>query len=150
MCNEPTTVPINIKGHIQGIDPCIAPLVEALNNTGFRTVASCCGHGHRPGVISLDDGRELIVATSYDQAREVEQAFPLTSHGEPRTRSVPFTEVVEKPCPRCGGPIYTEVAVGPGLSVGTRTDGTAELSVHVEVAPHLHECSATRSTEDKP
>lgn len=26
-------------------DPCIAPLVQTLNDGGFQTIASCCGHG---------------------------------------------------------------------------------------------------------
>ncbi len=55
-------------------DPCIAPLVRALNEcealpatpsrlnpAGVRTVASCCGHGERPGRVSLADGRELMI-----------------------------------------------------------------------------------------
>lgn len=25
-------------------DPCLVPLVKALNDGGLRTVASCCGH----------------------------------------------------------------------------------------------------------
>src|SRR5690606_22195454 len=48
--------------HVTGkvfCDPCIAPLVAALNAASIETVASCCGHGHRPGVIVLRDGREL-------------------------------------------------------------------------------------------
>ena len=57
------------------VDPCIAPLVQALNDAGIQTVASCCGHGHRPGSIILEDGRELIV-TTYEQARELDGLFP--------------------------------------------------------------------------
>lgn len=58
------------------VDPCIAPLVQALNDAGIATVASCCGHGHRPGNIALADGRELIVAADYETARAVDAAFP--------------------------------------------------------------------------
>jgi hypothetical protein len=36
-------------------DPCIEPLVRALNDAGIATRASCCGHGHRPGNIVLAD-----------------------------------------------------------------------------------------------
>jgi hypothetical protein len=43
-------------------DPCLAPLIQALNNGGLPTVASCCGHGHRPGTVALRDGRHLLVA----------------------------------------------------------------------------------------
>jgi len=54
-------------------DPCIAALVKALhesdlptvpskhNPDGIRTVASCCGHGKRPGNIVLADGRVLVI-----------------------------------------------------------------------------------------
>src|SRR5690606_39841374 len=54
-------------------DPEIADLVRALNAGGIRTVASCSGHGHRPGNIALADGRELIRSeehTSELQSRE--------------------------------------------------------------------------------
>lgn len=42
-------------------DPCIAPLVRALNEGGIGTVASCCGHGEQDGSIVLRDGRELLI-----------------------------------------------------------------------------------------
>lgn len=42
-------------------DPCLAPLVAALNDAGMRTVASCCGHGRRPGRIDLADETVLWV-----------------------------------------------------------------------------------------
>lgn len=41
----------------KGIDTCIAPIVEALNNAGFYTANSCCGHGKEGGTILLHDGR---------------------------------------------------------------------------------------------
>ena len=46
------------------IDPCIAPIVKALNEGGVITVSSCCGHGVEDGTIALLDGRELIVRGS--------------------------------------------------------------------------------------
>jgi hypothetical protein len=42
-------------------DPCIAPIVKALNDGGLPTVASCCGHGERDGRITLADGREVLI-----------------------------------------------------------------------------------------
>lgn len=42
-------------------DPCIAPIVKALNDAGLRTVASCCGHGKRPGSIVLANRTELVI-----------------------------------------------------------------------------------------
>jgi hypothetical protein len=43
-------------------DPCLAPLVLALNDNGFPTVASCCGHGTQPANVALADGRQVFVA----------------------------------------------------------------------------------------
>lgn len=42
-------------------DPCLVPLVKALNDGGLPTVASCCGHGKQDGSIVLADGRELLI-----------------------------------------------------------------------------------------
>lgn len=52
-------------------DPEIADLVQALNSSGVKTVASCSGHGHRPGNIALADGRELFILSNHDEARRV-------------------------------------------------------------------------------
>ncbi|MFC6487304.1 hypothetical protein [Nitratireductor sp. GCM10026969] len=65
-------------------DPCIAPIVRALNNAGIRTVASCCGHGFRPGTIALADGRELLIARDWEEARAVDAAFPVDINGAGR------------------------------------------------------------------
>lgn len=46
-------------------DPCIAPLVAALNAADTPTIASCCGHDHRPGSITLADGRQLLIMDEY-------------------------------------------------------------------------------------
>jgi hypothetical protein len=61
---------------VVGIDSCIAPIVAALNAGGLPTVASCCGHGKRPGNVALTDGRELVIAPDFDTARKVDRAFP--------------------------------------------------------------------------
>lgn len=63
-------------------DPEIADIVHALNKEGIATVASCSGHGVRPGVVSLKDGRELLVAPDYDSACVMEACFP-GINGEP-------------------------------------------------------------------
>lgn len=67
-------------------DPCIAPLVRALNVAGIATKASCCGHGLRGGNIALADGRELIIAGTFDEAREIERAASATSAPLPASR----------------------------------------------------------------
>lgn len=69
----------------KGIDGCIAPLVEALNAVGLTTIASCCGHGHRPGNIALADGREIIIARDFAEARKIDALFPITSYGKVRS-----------------------------------------------------------------
>jgi tRNA(Phe) wybutosine-synthesizing methylase Tyw3 len=58
------------------VDRCIAPLVKAINAAGISTVASCCGHGRRPGRISLRDGRDLFIASDYETGQAVSAAFP--------------------------------------------------------------------------
>jgi len=70
----------------RGIDTCIAPLVKALNDVGMATVASCCGHGHLPGNIILEDGREIIIVPDYETGRKVDALFPVTCYGEPVQR----------------------------------------------------------------
>lgn len=65
-------------------DPCIAPIVRALNAAGIRTIASCCGHGFRPGTIALADGRELLIARDWNEARAVSEAFPVDINGDRR------------------------------------------------------------------
>lgn len=64
-----------------GCDPEIAPLVAALNLAGLKTIASCSGHGHRPGNIALSDGREIIIARNFEEARQIGRLFPLDIHG---------------------------------------------------------------------
>ena len=58
------------------VDPCIGPLVQALNDSGFLTTSSCCGHDHRPGTITLKDGRELLVMPSFAEARRTDHLWP--------------------------------------------------------------------------
>lgn len=70
MCNKQDldgqTVEVDIgKEHPIDVDGCIAGLVKALNYGGYGTVASCCGHNAKPGIISLEDGRQLLVAPDF-------------------------------------------------------------------------------------
>lgn len=60
-------------GRKRGIDGCIAPLVAALNAGGVATVASCCGHGDRPGNVALADGRELLIVPNFAEGRRVDK-----------------------------------------------------------------------------
>lgn len=45
----------------KGIDSCIAPLVQALNDAKIYTANSCCGHEKSDGQILLHDGRKIII-----------------------------------------------------------------------------------------
>lgn len=41
-------------------DPCLEPLVTALNDGGLPTIASCCGHGNHYGSVILADDTFLL------------------------------------------------------------------------------------------
>ena len=76
------TMPANLsyngeeRKKLVDVDSCIAPIVAALNAGGVPTIASCCGHGKRPGNIILGDGRELIIAPDFATSRAIDDAFP--------------------------------------------------------------------------
>lgn len=74
---------INIGGKSVEVDVEVAPIVSALNAAGISTVASCSGHDHRPGQIALLDGRELIIARDFGEARRISALFPLDINGQP-------------------------------------------------------------------
>ena len=57
------------------IDYCIAPLVKALNQGNIPTVASCCGHGRISGVISLQDGRELVIMSIEEREKYFTETY---------------------------------------------------------------------------
>lgn len=58
-------------------DPCLVPLVAALIDAGIETVASCCGHGRRPGTIALRDGRWLVIAKDRAENDRIDTLFPV-------------------------------------------------------------------------
>jgi len=66
------------------IDPCIAPIVQALNDGGILTIASCCGHGHRPGSIIFQDEKgehQEMMVMPHAEARKLYKLWP-DIHGE--------------------------------------------------------------------
>ena len=63
------------------VDVEIAPIVRALNGVGIRTRASCSGHGYRPANIVLCDGREIIIARDFAEARKIDALFPIDING---------------------------------------------------------------------
>jgi hypothetical protein len=83
---------LEIGGRIVEVDAEIAPLVRALNAAGLETVASCSGHGYRPADIVLRDGREIIVARDFGEARRINALFPIDINGTrtPNTKAAPL------------------------------------------------------------
>jgi len=82
-------------------DPCLEPIIRALNTAGIHTLASCCGHGHRPGNIALADGRELVIARDWDQARTIDRLFPVDINGD-RTQTRGDQDAQGASCSRGG------------------------------------------------
>lgn len=81
MCKQGNTVSFTIlnakyEPRLIDVDSCIAEIVRAFNAIGLVTVASCCGHGKRPGNIALADGREIIISPDYETARKIDELFP--------------------------------------------------------------------------
>ena len=74
MCEHATSQLI-INGRVRDIDTCILDFVKMLNDNGYTTIASCCGHGKQPTTIALENGQEIRIMT-YEQAREVDKLFP--------------------------------------------------------------------------
>ena len=58
-----------------GIDLCLKHLLRVINEGGFKTIASCCGHGHQPGNIMLADGREIFIMPDWNSARQLSNLF---------------------------------------------------------------------------
>ena len=59
------------------VDRCIAPLVQALNDGGVKTVSCCCGHSKHPGYIWLDDGRVLVILPEYTGKMGLQKVWDL-------------------------------------------------------------------------
>lgn len=71
MCKQGDMVPVRLARGLCDVDRCIAPMVQALNDAGLETRASCCGHGKMPGNVMLADGRELVIMPDYDSTRKL-------------------------------------------------------------------------------
>lgn len=64
---------------VKGVDSCIAPIVQALNDAGIYTSGCCCGHGKAPGNIHLHDGR-IIEISSPDTPDPYEELQAAVAH----------------------------------------------------------------------
>ena len=77
MCKwNTTTIVTLVDGKKVDVDSCIATLVQAINDGGVKTLASCCGHGNRPGNIILEDRRELVIFPDWESSREFDKSYP--------------------------------------------------------------------------
>jgi len=63
------------------VDSCIAPIIQALNNAGIETIASCCGHKRRIGNIVLGDNRELFIIPDFETGRKIDELIDIDIHG---------------------------------------------------------------------
>lgn len=63
-------VTLRLNGRDRGIDPCVAPIVQALYDAGLKPVASCCGHGVKPAEVRLEDGRDVLIV-SWDESDRI-------------------------------------------------------------------------------
>lgn len=78
------TVSTDMKGKpVIWCDPCIAPMVAALNIAGIATEWSCCGHGQRPACIGLKDGRQIVIARDIEELHRINTLFPRDINGSP-------------------------------------------------------------------
>jgi hypothetical protein len=80
--NEEGTVIVQTDRGPVDVDTSIAGIVDALNKAGVPTIASCSGHGFRPGNIALRDGREIIIARNFEEGRMIDKLFPIGASGE--------------------------------------------------------------------
>lgn len=62
-------------GRYKSCDECIQPFVQMLNNNGYPTIASCCGHGKLPGNIPLEGGQEIFIMPDFETSRMVDKLF---------------------------------------------------------------------------
>lgn len=72
---------VDLDGKTVCIDPCLVDFIKLVNQNYKKTVACCCGHGNRPGVIAFEDGSEFIIARNWEEARHIERAVPYSITG---------------------------------------------------------------------
>ena len=81
-CGDEETINMEIGGKVVGIDISIVDIVWALNSSGIKTMASCSGHGNRPGLISLADGRDIFIVYNFNDGRKIDRCFKdIHGHG---------------------------------------------------------------------
>ena len=108
-------------------DPCLVPLITALNDGGLPTVASCCGHGVAPrGRVSLADGRELFIVPTFEAASALDDLLAASPVG----RATPD-----------GGALDASAFSDDTGRVAAAIEGCTASVVEGRVA-HIHRCYA--------
>jgi hypothetical protein len=96
-------------------DPEIADIVRALNSGGVKTLASCSGHGEKPGGIALADGRQLLLLESLEAFNSAMSALTQAeAQAEPVAVSELLDEELRKLWRKAGGEFH-----GPCVETGT-------------------------------
>ena len=77
MCEQGNEKEIKLTdGTVRSCDECIQPFVQMLNDFGWQTLNSCCGHGKRPTTVILKDGREIHILPNWYEGRIVDGLYP--------------------------------------------------------------------------
>lgn len=125
LCNNGPSVDVMIGGKWRAIDKDIAPIVAALNQVGCTTVASCSGHGHRPGNIALADGREIVIARNFEEGRRIDRLFPIGANGEP--------------APKADSALVGELRDSPEYTLVLNVDTGEKGDSHVRISTDLRD-----------
>ena len=114
------------RGYVS-VDPCIASIVQALNeHDRIPTSASCCGHGKAPGWIALSDGRCLVVVADRDEALRMQFATRCGRCGDGGHRSSECSRVAgDRKCGECERALFSKHA--PDCSSKMRMVTLADL-----------------------
>lgn len=83
-------------------DPCIAPVIRALNNGGIETIASCCGHGENDGWVLRADNMLMLLRqvpegmtpAEFMTAQEGERGYIVPRYDVVRAEVIPPTAAV--------------------------------------------------------
>lgn len=141
-------------------DPCLEPLVRALNDGGMATVASCCGHEHSPGWVMLADGRCVLLTpdrTWMDRLFDVIHAFTGCPPGRECSKCLARTVDAKSTWPEMADDLARLGTSGvydafwrcfePDLGGVDWPDDKAILTFAREIAPVINRITALRKGE---
>jgi hypothetical protein len=75
MCKLGEEEKINLKdGRGVMVDRCLAPYIQALNDSGIVTGISCCGHGEQDGfILAQKDGKYRLLIMVEEGEKSLER-----------------------------------------------------------------------------